>query len=86
MSDMPPGLDRQAGRLVLHLVPEIPKPEILGRGALSNLNELPKFRYDPETETMYRKHGDGWVELGCCECDWTPAYPVNTVAVLSIDE
>jgi hypothetical protein len=53
---------------------------------MSNLNELPEFRYDPDTETMYRKHGEGWVELGCSECDWTREYPANTVPVLTIDE
>ena len=53
---------------------------------MSNLNELPEFRYDPDTETMYRKNGDGWVELGCSECDWTRAYPENTLPVLTIDE
>lgn len=53
---------------------------------MSNLNELPDFRYDPDTETMYRRQEGGWAELGCSECDWNIAYPANTVAVLSIDE
>jgi hypothetical protein len=53
---------------------------------MSNLNVLSEFRYDPDTETMYKKSGNGWAELGCSECDWTTAYPENTVQVFSVDE
>lgn len=61
-------------------------PRAENGGRVSNLNELPEFRYDPDTETMFRKSGEGWVELGCMECDWTAEYPANTEPVFTIDE
>ena len=52
-------------------------------GSLIQLNE---FRFDPETETMYKMTGEGWAELGCSECDWHTYLPVPTLPVVVLDE
>lgn len=59
---------------------------------MSNLTELPQFRYDPDSERMFLKNPGitgGWVELtshyGDLYADWELDL-IDTVSVVTIDE